>query len=208
MSDSKIISIVPAPKFFSITWMLGSRCNYDCMYCPSEWHDKTSAHHDLSMLKNLWNQILERTQHLGLAYKVSFTGGEVTTNKNFLPFLQWIRQGQHPVKFFLTTNGSASLGFYRRLARCVDGISLSTHSEYIDERRFFTIAKELDQIMIRPDKSLHVNIMDEHWAQDRIKLYQQFCEQHGISHSVNRIDYTKQTRTMTWMQGKYNIDSI
>lgn len=205
---NSIVKIDPIPKYFSITWMLGSRCNYECMYCPSELNDKTSQHHDIDTLKSLFQQILQKTKHQGLGYKISFTGGEVTTNKNFLPFLEWIKTLPHQTKFFLTTNGSASLNFYKRLAKVVDGITFSTHSEFIDEKKFFTIVRDLNKIMTRPEKSLHVNIMDEYWNQDRIKLYENFCKDHVISYSINRIDYRSQTRTEVLKKGQYNIEKI
>ena len=208
MSVGKIIRIDPAPKQFSVSWMLGSRCNYECMYCPAELHDKTSQHHDLSTLKRTWQQVLDNTKHLGLQYKISFTGGEVTTNRNFLPLIEWIRSRPFSTQIFVVSNGSASLGYYRRLAKLVDGISISTHSEFMDEKKFFGTARSLNQIMTRPEKSLHVNIMDEHWNQERIKLYQKFCDENHISYSVNVIDYSQTVRLDIWRQGKANIEQI
>ena len=208
MIEPKIIRIEPVPRQFSVTWMLGSRCNYDCMYCPSELHDKTSQHHSLETLKKVWQQIVDNSKHLGLGLKVSFTGGEVTTNRNFLPLLEWIRHQDSSVQIFLTSNGSASLAYYRRLKHLVNGISLSTHSEFMDEKRFFTIAKDLNQIMLRPNQSLHVNIMDEHWNQDRIALYKKFCEENSISYSINVIDYARRIRETRLLQGKANIEHI
>jgi hypothetical protein len=58
---NNIISIQPTEKVFSITWMLGRRCNYDCMYCPPELHDKFSKHHDLLKLKEAWQNIHNQT---------------------------------------------------------------------------------------------------------------------------------------------------
>lgn len=206
--ETQIIRIDPVPRQFSVTWMLGSRCNYDCMYCPAELHDKTSEHHDLAVLKQTWSQITEKTTHLDLPYKISFTGGEVTANRHFLPLVKWIKSQNFASQIFVTSNGSASVSYYRRLADLVDGLSLSTHSEFMDEKKFFTVAKEINQIMIRPKKSLHINIMDENWNSHRVPLYQKFCVENNISHSVNVIDYTKQTRTEVRMQGKANIETI
>lgn len=208
MTQSRIIRIDPLPRQFSITWMLGSRCNYDCMYCPAELHDKTSDHHDLETLQSTWLQIIQQTQHLGLPYKISFTGGEVTTNRDFLPLIEWINTQPYDTKFFLTTNGSASVNYYRRLAAAVDGISMSTHSEFMDEKKFFTTAREINKIMIRPEKSLHINIMDEHWNHDRIRLYKKFCQDHAISFSLNLIDYSRQIRSQVLHQGKANIEHV
>lgn len=208
MNGPKVVRVDAVPRQFSVTWMLGSRCNYDCMYCPDELHDNTSQHHDLAVMKKMWSQIIENTAHLALTYKISFTGGEVTTNRYFLPLVRWIKDQSYITQVFLTSNGSASISYYQRLAELVDGLSLSTHSEFMDEKKFFTMAKEINQIMIRPYKSLHINIMDESWNRHRIPLYSKFCVENGISYSINRIDYTRQIRTEAMLQGKANIETI
>jgi MoaA/NifB/PqqE/SkfB family radical SAM enzyme len=201
-----IVQVTPVPEYFSLTWMLGSRCNYDCMYCPTELHDSTSRPHDLETMQQAWRNIYNKTQHKNLPYKISFTGGEVTANKNFLPLVEWLRTTYPDIAMILlTTNGSASQRYYEKLAEVVNSISFSTHSEYIDEQRFFDTVLAVDQLMIRPAKSVHVNIMDEHWNKDRIKLYQAWLTKHNISHSVNQINYTKATRTYILNQGVKNL---
>jgi len=175
------------------------------MYCPVELHDHTSKHHSIDTLKQSWQQVVEKTQHLALPYKLSFTGGEVTTNRDFLPFLEWLKQQSYEIQLFTTTNGSASLKYYSKLAQLLNGLSMSTHSEFMDEAKFFKIASALNPIMQRPEKSLHVNIMDEHWNQDRISHYVEYCQRHDISHSVNTIDYSQQTRITVYNRGKRNI---
>ena len=186
--SNKIIKIEPIPKYYSITWMLGSFCNYSCSYCPDEFHDSTSKPHDLATLKTAWNNIYTKTQHLGLAYKISFTGGEVTANKSFLPFLTWLRAEFNDIAMILiTTNGSASANYYTKLANIVNAISFSTHSEFMNEDEFFNKAIKLNQQLVRPKKSFHVNIMDESWNQESIKRYKVILETNNISHSVNKI---------------------
>ena len=202
----KIISVNPIPEYFSLTWMLGSRCNYDCMYCPVELHDSTSRPHDLETMQQTWKNIHSQTQHKNLSYKISFTGGEVTANKNFLPLVKWLRNNYSCIAMILlTTNGSASEQYYKNLSEHVESISFSTHSEFMDEQRFFDNVLSTDKIMIRPKKSVHVNIMDEHWNQERIELYKKLLEAHRISYTVNSIDYDKSTRTFTLNQGKQNL---
>jgi hypothetical protein len=105
----------------------------------------------------------------------------------------------------LTTNGSASQQYYKKLSSVVDSISFSTHSEYMDEQRFFDTVLAVDQLMIRPAKSVHVNIMNEHWNQDRIDVYQHWLTKHNIRYTVNEIDYAKATRTYILDQGVKNL---
>lgn len=205
----KIIRVEPTDPMISITWMIGSRCNYDCMYCDPEVHDFTSKHPDLEKLKQAWNSIHEKTKNIGLPYKISFTGGEVTANKSFLPLIEYLKSSGFNIgQLVVTTNGSASLNYYKRLAKLVHAITFSTHSEHINEQEFFTKVKAIDEIMIRPEKSVHVNIMDEYWNQDRITKYIEWLNKHNISYSVNRIDYNRGTRSTPNLLGVYNIEQI
>ena len=193
---ANIIKIEPIPKYYSITWMLGAFCNYDCMYCPPELHDTTSRPHDLDTMKTVWRNIYQKISGHNLPYKISFSGGEVTANKNFLPLVEWLRSNYNDIGMIVvTTNGSASISYYLKLAACVEAISFSTHSEFIEEDKFFSSAIALNAAMIRPKKSFHVNIMDEFWNQEGIVRYKHILETNNISYSVNKVEYKYQTRT-------------
>jgi MoaA/NifB/PqqE/SkfB family radical SAM enzyme len=200
-----IVSVEPIEKIFSITWMLGRRCNYDCMYCPTEFHDKVSKHHSLNKLKQAWTNIHNHTAKKQLKYKISFTGGEVTANKNFLPFVSWLRENYDVNSILITTNGSAGLKYYEKLTNYVDSISFSTHTEFMNEKVFFEKASSLNNLMPRPKKSFHVNIMDEYWAKERTKLYIKFCQQNKISFSINEINYASKTREHILHNGQENL---
>ena len=204
---TKIVQVRPAVESVSLSWMIGARCNYDCMYCPTEWHDDTSAHPDLEQLKAVWQSFYTKTKDLGLPYKIAFSGGEVTANKSFLPLVAYIKEFG-PSEIFVTTNGSASLRYYQSLAELVNGISFSVHSEHINEAEFFAKVQAINSIMIRPERSVHVNIMDEFWNQERIKLYADWLNKNNISYSINRIDYTKQTRPEPQLKGTYNLVQV
>lgn len=202
----KIIRVEPTTPMIALTWMIGTRCNYDCMYCPTAWHDSTSQHPDLVNLKQVWDNFYENTQAQQQPYKVSFTGGEVTANRSFLPLVEYIKNGDFDIgQLLITTNGSASEKYYTRLAALVDAISFSTHSEFFNEQEFFNKVERINTIMVRPQKSVHVNIMDERWNQHRIPVYQAWLSQRGISHSVNTVDYTNQIRSTPVQQGVTNL---
>jgi MoaA/NifB/PqqE/SkfB family radical SAM enzyme len=203
---NNIVDVRPIEKVFSITWMLGRRCNYECMYCPAESHDKVSKHHNLEKLQAAWKNIHAQTASKQLSYKISFTGGEVTANKNFLPFVSWLRSNYNINSILITTNGSAGLKYYEKLSNYVDAISFSTHTEFMNEKMFFQKVKVLNKLMIRPKKSFHVNIMDEYWANERIKLYEQFCIKNQINFSINEIDYNKKTRENILKNGQSNLE--
>ena len=183
----KIIKVEPIAPAISITWMIGSRCNYACSYCPSELHDNTSAHPDLETLKLAWQNFYNQTCNTGLPYKISFTGGEVTANRSFLPLVEHLRNNFVIEQIVVTTNGSASTNYYLQLAQLVDAISFSTHSEFWDEDKFFQTVIAVNAVMTRPAKSCHVNIMDETWNRENFPRYQRLLTKHDVSHSINLI---------------------
>lgn len=205
--EQRIVKIEPTETNFSITWRLGIRCNYDCMYCPADWHDNTSKHHSLNILKESWLSIYQKTKIQNLPYKISFTGGEVTNNKSFLPFIKWLKSdySNNISKLLITTNGSATLLYYKKLFNYIDNMSFSIHSEHIDEKKLFNMIIELKKA-IPSTKFLHVNIMNEFWNQDRIVYYQQLLVEHGISYNINEVDYNLQTRTHPIIKGKLNFE--
>ena len=179
------------------------------MYCPTDLHDDTSTHPDLKKLQTAWQSFYHKSRKSELPYKISFTGGEVTANKSFLPLIQYLRAGDFNLgQLLVTTNGSASEKYYLKLAKLVDAISFSTHSEFFNETEFFSKVVAVDRIMIRPEKSVHVNIMDEFWNRDRTQIYTEFLSTNDISHSVNAIDYSQQTRSAPILQGKLNLDKV
>jgi hypothetical protein len=167
------------------------------MYCPTYFHNTTAVDATLAQLKEKWHSIYNKTSEKGLPYKLTFTGGEVTINKNFLPFIQWLNEfyGSKIVECGITTNGSATKKVYLEL---VTFVSFSTHSEFFNEAKFFSTIVEVDSISKTLNKSIHINIMNEYWNKTNIEKYCQFLTKNNINHSVNEIDYSEQIR-------EYNI---
>ena len=204
---TKIISIKPTEEYFSLNWQIDIRCNYDCMYCSTEWHNNSSGFKSMEELKSAWLTIFDKTKTLNLPYKIAFTGGELSANKNFLPFVTWLKDNysEHLFKLLVTTNGSASTGYYQKMFNSVDNITFSMHTEHIDEQKFFNMILDLSRNL--PDgKFLQVAIMNEHWNQDRIPLYTKLLDKNNISYNVNEIDYSYQTRKYPIFFGKLNLE--
>jgi hypothetical protein len=105
----------------------------------------------------------------------------------------------------LTTNGSASFNYYKKLFESVNNVSFSFHSEHANEKRFFDTVINLKNV-IDQHKFLHVNIMDEHWNRDRIPHYVRILSDNNISYSINHVDYNIQTRTIPIFKGQSNLN--
>jgi MoaA/NifB/PqqE/SkfB family radical SAM enzyme len=198
LADKKIIRVEPTNPLFSVNWNIGIRCNFDCMYCPEIYHNTTDKDLTLVELQTYWKNIVEKTQHIGLKYKLTFTGGEVTINKNFLPFLIWLDKNykEQISECGFTTNGSASKRYYLDAIdiSIISYISFSTHSEFFNEKKFFDTVIEVNKKSYRLKKSIHVNIMDEFWNEEKSKIYSDFLTKRKINNSINVIYYTYKIR--------------
>lgn len=198
LHDKKIIKLEPIIDYFTVNWNIGIRCNFDCMYCPEMYHNKTDTDLTLAELQDRWQMIVNNANHKQLKYKVTFTGGEVTINKDFILFLQWLDENykEQIIECGFTSNGSASKQYYLDALELpvISFISLSTHSEFFNESKFFNTAIALNKQAQVLKKSFHVNVMDEYWNQDRIKLYCEFLTKEKIKYSVNKIYYSYQIR--------------
>ena len=177
------------------------------MYCSPEYHNDTDTAHSLDQLQQAWVSLHSQVSQRKLKYKIGFSGGEPTVNKNFLPFVKWLRSNyaNDITKILVTTNGSANLRYYQTLYKYVDNISFSTHSEHMDETKFFDMIVALKN-KITPDKFLHVNIMNEFWNQDRIEYYKKILTENSISYTLNEIDYSYKTRNIPIFKGKLNFE--
>ena len=189
-------SVTPSEDLFSITWTLGPRCNFECSYCPPRLHDKTSPHLSLDDMKMRWLDILHKSSHVDKRYKINFTGGEVTTNPDFLPFLHWLKEEyvDEIASLGFTTNGSASRRYYLECMDLADYISFSSHHEFMNPDKFKRNILSCHIKSIKLRKNIYVNIMDEHFAQPETQDLLQFCEKHRIPHDKNPIDWSISAR--------------
>lgn len=184
-------SVTPTEDLFSITWNLGPRCNFECSYCPPKFHSKTARHMTLAEMVLAWEDLLTKTTHRNKRYKISFSGGEITINPDFLPFLEWLRKehGDIIANIGFTTNGSAGKNYYLRSISSADWITFSSHHEFMNSDKFKrnVLATHIKSIKLR--KNIFVNIMAEDFARHEVDELIAWCDQHRIPHSEIRIHW-------------------
>ena len=187
--ENPIIKIEPYHKSFIVHWLIGNRCNYNCSYCPDMWHNYTSTDKTLTELQLAWKRILEVNQTKHEKYELSFLGGENTLNKDFLLFVKWLSYNYHDMlsNMGFITNGTASVTHYNELMKYCNWITFSTHSEFMDEDKFFTKVIEINKLSKQYNCAIKVNIMDEPWHKDRINSYKEFLDKIGIDNYIHPI---------------------
>jgi MoaA/NifB/PqqE/SkfB family radical SAM enzyme len=177
------------------------------MYCPEKWHSLTSKTKSLDELKKCWLEIYDKTKHRNLKYKISLTGGEITINQDLLPFIQWLASsyGEKLAVIGMVTNGTANQKLYTDLFEYLDWISFSTHSEFFNENKFFNNVLSAKIATKGTNKTVHVNIMNEPWHQDRIEIYKKFLNQRDINFSVSEIDWSLRIRDEAKTNNNLNL---
>jgi organic radical activating enzyme len=191
-ADNPIVKIQPyLDSIFTVHWLIGNRCNFSCSYCPDKWHSKISVDKTFDDLCSAWKRIVElNSDRPFLTYDISFMGGEPTLNKDFLPFVKWLHFNYNSVLVNLgvISNGTANIKYYKELVKYCNWITFSTHSEFMNEVKFFNTVAEIDLCGKLTGCKICVNIMDEPWHTDRNLEYQKFLTDRNINNYIHPIN--------------------
>jgi molybdenum cofactor biosynthesis enzyme MoaA len=169
------------------------------MYCGENRHSYNQGKVlSLVELENYWLQIYEKTKHANKKYKLVLSGGEPTVNKDLLPFVKWLRDtfGHTISQLGICTNGSASKSYYLKLFEYFDWIAFSTHTEHLNEEKFFDSAVACNlYAQNQSHKSFMIKIMPEPWANNSIQRFIKFCKENNINYDLaDHIDMSRKTR--------------
>ena len=134
-----IVAVNRHSSVFFITWCIDTACNYDCSYCSSALHNYADTNQkSLNDMKTIWRNIYDEIKDKFTKVDIVFTGGEVTINKNFLPFIKWLHENYSIINhMLLTSNGSATSAYYIKALKYLTLLTLSTHLEWMNEKKFF-----------------------------------------------------------------------
>ena len=153
---------------FSVSWILGRFCNYNCSYCwPYARSDKVD-HYDLKLYKKTIDEIKKQARSNGFTdFHFSFSGGEPTAYKDFLNLIDYYANDTEPKyqSFHVTSNCSPGLKWWKKFVSKLSkldraSVTASFHSEFANETEFsekllFLIENQIyvtiNQVMV-PDR--------------------------------------------------------
>lgn len=122
-----------------IYWEIGRRCNYDCSYCWPWIHNNTDPHKPLEDLMRA-THLIENKFTKGESVNFIISGGEPTTNKDFLDWLRYLNACGHHVS--LHSNGSRKPDYYKEVIHYGD-LNLSVHFEFYDRAKFVKVVEAI-----------------------------------------------------------------
>jgi organic radical activating enzyme len=162
---------------FSVSWILGRFCNYNCSYCwPYARSDKVD-HYELSLYKRTIDEIKTQARSNGFTdFHFSFSGGEPTAYKDFLNLIDYYSSDMMPKyqSFHMTSNCSPGLKWWNRLVsklKLLDraSVTASFHSEFADETEFS------EKLLFLIENQIYVTI-NQVMVPDRFNEYYDRCE--------------------------------
>lgn len=153
---------------FSVSWILGRFCNYNCSYCwPYARSDKID-HQSLEVYTNTVDQIKKQAKQNGFTqFHWSFSGGEPTAYKQLIALVNYIDRDTYSdyQSIHMTTNLSPGSKWWKNWCEKTDGlqrrsITASFHDEFAREQEFGdkclqlmyeTVGVTINQVMV-PEK--------------------------------------------------------
>lgn len=129
---------------FSVSWILGRFCNYNCSYCwPYARSDKVD-HYPLEVYQRTIDEIKKQARQNGFTdFHFSFSGGEPTAYKDFLNLIDYYSNDNEPKyqSFHMTSNCSPGPKWWDRLVSKLSkldraSVTASFHSEFANETEF------------------------------------------------------------------------
>ena len=133
-----------ARPLFSVSWILGRFCNYNCSYCwPYARTDKPD-YQSLELYKHTVDEIKRQARKNGFTeFHWSFSGGEPTAYKWLLELTKHLESDiESPYQsLHMTTNLSPSIGWWKRWTGLTQtlqrrSITASYHAEFTKEQEF------------------------------------------------------------------------
>jgi len=147
-------------NLFSVSWILGRFCNYNCSYCWPYARSDTPDHHPLEVYKITIDEIKRQARANGFnKFHWSFSGGEPTAYKHLLELTKYLDDGiiTPYQSIHMTTNLSPSIKWWNNWADATSmlarrSITASYHAEFAKEQEFG------DKIINLIDKNVYVTI--------------------------------------------------
>jgi organic radical activating enzyme len=128
---------------FSVSWILGRFCNYNCSYCwPYARSDKLD-YQPFEVYTNTIDEIKRQARQNGFnQFHWSFSGGEPTAYKHLLELTSYLNLGYSSYQsIHMTTNLSPGVEWWNKWLKVTEyihrkSITASYHTEFANEQEF------------------------------------------------------------------------
>lgn len=146
---------------FTVSWILGRYCNYNCSYCWPYARTNEKDHRPLELCIKTIRDIKQQARERGFnSFNFSLSGGEPTFHPHYFEIIQELADDTHNCnaqRLHMTTNLSRSLKWLKEYAILTSGfhrvsVTSSFHSEYANKENF------VEKIIMLQEHDIHITI--------------------------------------------------
>jgi len=131
-------------RLFTVSWITTRYCNYECSYCWPHARSSVPDPKPTELYLNTMDSIKAQARANGFTnFHFSFSGGEPTVNKQFLPLIEHYCNDSGPEyqSIHMTTNLSPGSKWWNKYLEATStlqrrSITASFHSEFAKEQEF------------------------------------------------------------------------
>lgn len=191
----------PKDDWLRVEWNLGKRCNYDCSYCGSDIHDRTSEHMPWDVYTSTVDKLVDTAKSVGKITRVSLTGGEPFVHPRIIDMLKYAKEcGIN--RFSVTTNGSVGLQRYIDSLPYINYYIFSYHFEFARHDKIMDTIVALNNHVKQNtgNNQVHVHIMYLPGKLEECKQLIQFFDENDVHWVIRRIRPKINPQTGSWAQ--------
>lgn len=146
---------------FTVSWLLGRYCNYNCSYCWEHGRSDKKDHRSLKLciktIRNIKKQARARNFN---SFHFSFSGGEPTLHPDYLKIIEELGDDSYWCNFqtiHMTTNLSRDIKWLKEYAKLVArfhraSVTASYHSEFANKEKF------IEKIIMLQEHDIHTTV--------------------------------------------------
>jgi MoaA/NifB/PqqE/SkfB family radical SAM enzyme len=187
----------PRSSYIEILWRLLIRCNYDCSYCSSEYHDTTSEIPTVEHLITQANKLDAYAHSINKQIYYDFTGGEPFIVKNLPDFFEYLSTLPTTASVSVMTNTSAPAKVYHRAMNFLNDLNFSIHFENNHSTVNEKVEKIIEMHQAYGPERVKANLMIEAGELDLVKQTGQRLVDAGVNTIYKIVNPQIKTDTIT-----------
>lgn len=144
---------------FSVSWILGRFCNYNCSYCWPYARSNNLDYQNFEIYVKTIDEIKKQARENGFNnFHFSFSGGEPTAYKRFNDLIKYYSMIDSSYRsFHMTSNCSPGIRWWDKFIKILKSfnrasITASFHSEYANEEEFS------NKLLLLLDNNIYVTV--------------------------------------------------
>lgn len=142
-NEYDMLEMISGNDYVMIDWVIGTTCNYSCTYCDPEVNDGTYPWPDFDVALEFVKETTKHYKTLRKRVLWNLLGGEPTVWKEFIPFVEAVKENDPDCVIRILTNGSRTINWWKRASKVLDDVIISFHPETAKKEHVLEVSNVL-----------------------------------------------------------------